>query len=200
MTALGRLEYITVVSNGRGRNPSEKQRTLDLNNDKAFDVSLGFSPACCDALRFGGTFRYDEIPPNLPVRHSMTEFIGSGFVELRLKHIEGLAEFAYIGDDVHLDGGHFGNHSGYVQVGYRIEDWLPYTRFDYREMDLGDPFYSVINRDLDAWLQILGLRWDFTPNSAIKVEVGGGRGERRRGADVSENTIITAAIQLSWVI
>ncbi len=202
--APGRLTYAGVISNGRGRTPSEKATSVDFNNGKAVDLSLGFSPAGIENLQFGGAFRYDEIPPNGTGGdrdRSMLALIGSGYLSYKLGPWETLGEFAWINDKTRATDRTFDHNTGYFQVGYRIEKWLPYTRFDYRSMKQGDPFYSPQDRDLDVWLQTIGLRFDFISNAAVKVEVGYGREEERSASgSVSRGSLLTAGLQLAWIL
>ena len=67
-------------------------------------------------------------------------------------------------------------------------------------MERDDPFYAPLDRDLDLWDQMIGVRWDFLSNVALKFEVGVGRGESRSSSgDVRRNTVVLAGLQLSWV-
>ena len=201
---LGELEYVAAVSNGRGESPKDKVRSLDTNNEKAFDIALGFTPAILENLRIGGAFRYDDIPSDsgTPGRDSsIRALIGTGNVQFDWGSLETIAEFVYIDNEVRSTDTNFGHHSAYVQLGYRLGDWFPYTRFDYRNMENRDPFYMTEDRDLDIWQQIFGVRYDFTSNAAIKIEFGFGEAERRRGSGaISEGSVIITAVQLSWIL
>ncbi len=65
-------------------------------------------------------------------------------------------------------------------------------------MQEGDPFYAPLDRDLDEWRQIRGVRNDFYTNVAIKFEISYGRRDERNGSDISGDGMATAGIQLSW--
>ena len=66
-------------------------------------------------------------------------------------------------------------------------------------MERDDPYYKPVNSDLDVWQQILGIRYDLTNNSSIKLEMGFGRRQARKaGGTVSQESLITTTLQLSW--
>ncbi len=200
---LGRLEYLGVVSNGRGETVTRVQKVSDVNDSKALDFGIGLLPSSVEGLRVGGNAHFEEIPSDdgNPARSgSIGEFIPSGSAEYRSYPIEVISEFAYVDHDDRVSDMTFGHHSGYVQIGYHEGDLTPYTRFDYRQMERGDPFYSAVDRDLDRWEQIVGVRYDILSNVALKLEVGIGRAELRSDSgDIRRNTVVLAGFQLSWV-
>lgn len=202
VTALGTLEYVGAVSNGRGPTPGERQLTGDLNDSKAFESSLSFLPADLAGLRVGGGCRFDEIPgiDGDPARkHSILELIGNAYVEYRNGALETLAEMTFLQNDDRTGGRTFDHFSAYIQVGYQVGSWTPYTRFDVREMERGDPYLSEEDVDLDRWEQIIGVRHDFYEHAVVKIELGVGREERRRDSGaISRDVYWTIGTQLAW--
>ncbi|MGH7163364.1 MAG: hypothetical protein ACREID_07755, partial [Planctomycetota bacterium] len=199
-TALGRLEYIALVGNGRGKTAEDAHKISDRNDGKAFELSLGFAPSCVDGLIVGFNVRVDDIPPDpaVPARaRSIRELIGGGYVEYKSGRWDILAELVYVEDRDRTAGGEFGHHSGYLQIGYRMRDrWTGYTRIDYRRMDFGDPYFAPLDRDLDRWELLYGVRVEITPNAAVKFEIGFGEEE----LDTQDNRrYFRAGFQLSWV-
>jgi hypothetical protein len=208
--SLGRLEYLAIVSNGRGKVPEDRQTIFDQNDAKAFDAAIGFVPACLDRLRIGGAFRFDELPgdPAVPARaHSIRELQGNVNLEWKSKpkpagQLEVLTEWILLSHQDRTAGGTFRHSSFYFQTGYQIAalNLTPYMRFDRKDMQRSDPFYEPEDRDLDQWEQLFGLRYDFTSNAAIKGEVGLGQAERRsQNGDIRQVTTISVRFQLSWV-
>ena len=131
---------------------------------------------------------------------SQDEFITSAFIDYRAGHWETLTEFAYMYADA-SDGETFNSNTGYLQVGYRMGDWTPYTRFDYRNMAEGNPFFMPDDRDLDAWEQTFGLRFDFNPYAALKFELSVGEADERDNlGNISSDDTVFFGIQLSWAI
>jgi hypothetical protein len=199
----GRLGYVVIISNGRGRVATDTQEFSDRNDHKAVDLGLFFWPGGIDDLQVGIYFRVDKIPPN-PVdadrAGSIDQLIGSFQLGYEGDRFEVLFEFAYIQNDDDQSGQEFGHYASYIQVAYLLrERWTPYTRFDVREMDTGDPYYDELNRDLDIWELLFGVRYDFIDNAALKFEVGFGENERRDGGVITEGGYVRIGVQLSWV-
>jgi len=196
----GEIEWLAAVSNGRGDDPTHTDDVSDSNDAKALDFGLGFSPADFEGFRVGGNLHFDDIPEDDVRTHSIGEFIPSASVEYRTYPFEAIGEWALIAHDDRSTDEDYDSQSAYAQVGYHVGEWMPYTRFDWKNMDQGDPFYEPLDRDLDRWEQILGIRYELLSNVAIKFEVGVGRAEERDDTgDVSEDTVFLAGVQLSWV-
>lgn len=203
-TGAGRLEWVVVVSNGRGRVATDAQKISDRNDDKALEAGVGFAPAALEGLLVGVHFRTDEIPadPSVPARvRPIRENVLSGYVEVQRGRWEALAEVAFLENDDRTSGTTFAHVAWYAQVGYRLrERWTPYARFDSRAMESGDPYFAPLLRDLDRWEQLIGLRHELTQNTAIKVEIAFGRAERALAGGGSERDWYTRfGFQLSWV-
>ncbi len=203
-TGAGVLEYVGVVSNGRGRDPERVQETIDRNDSKALDVGAAFSPEVIEGLRVGANFRADEIPskPSDPMRrNSIRELIETGSIEYSSYPLEVISEVAYMQDHDRTSDATFHHQSAYVQVGYHLDEkWTPYIRSDYRQMEAGDPFLSDSDVDLDRWEQLFGIRCELTRNAAVKLEFGFGREQRRNDAgDKDRNGYIRSGLQLSFV-
>jgi len=200
----GRLSYFVFVSNGRGPMITDVQEFSDHNDSKAVTAGLGFQPAGPHPLFVGVVFRVDEIPTDStdPARiHSILETIGSVQVDYRGERVQVLFEFAWIHDRDRTSDTSFDHLSGYLQCGYSLTDeWTPYIRVDFREMDQGDPYYAPIDRDLDVWEIVTGVRYDFIDNAAIKFEIGfGGREERDGVGAVGKRGYIRIGLQLAFV-
>jgi hypothetical protein len=155
-------------------------------------------------LWIGAFVRWDEIPPNPadPARvRSIGQVVATFQVDYRGDRIQVLSEVAFISDSDRASSTDFDHVAGYVQVGYSLDDeWTPYFRLDIRDMDQGDPYYSPVNRDLDIWEIVTGVRFDFIENAAIKLEIGfGEREERDGGGVVGDQGYIRVGFQLSFV-
>lgn len=202
--AKGRLTYVLFISNGRGPQVTDVEEFSDHNDQKAITAGLGFEPMGTHPLWVGVFVRWDEIPPNEvdPARiHSIGQVITSIQVDYRGDRFQILSEVAFITDNDRTSSQDFNHVTGYFQVGYSLNDeWTPYFRFDIRDMDNGDAYYSPVNRDLDIWEIVMGVRFDFLENAAIKLEIGfGERDERDAALVVSDQGYIRVGFQLSFV-
>ncbi len=202
-TPIGRVEYVLIVSNGRGRTATDPQKYSDRNDGKAVEFGVSLAPDALEGIEFGFHFRVDdipEIPGDVARARSIRELIGSLFVQYHGDRFEVIAEFVHIENRDRLSAVDFGHNSGYVQVAYRLRpEWLPYMRFDARSMDVGDPYYMPLGRDLDRWETLFGVRYDAAANVAIKLEFGFGRGERRASGLILTDTLFRLGLQVSWV-
>lgn len=202
-SAAGDISYIGVVANGRAALPDEVPDFFDENDAKSFDLNLGWSPSPISHFAVGGDLHADEIPdlPSDPARQKqIRELIGSGYVQWSGGRFDVLGEFAYISHLARAQERTYGNYAGYLQAGYHIGDWMPYLRFDGRDMALGDPYFKSDDTDLSGWDQVFGLRWDLTDNCAVKFEATTGRGQRRdANGVVSRGSLNRFVGQFAWV-
>jgi hypothetical protein len=199
-----RISYFLFISNGRGPLITDVQEFSDKNDAKAFTLGMGFQPPGPHPLFIGFVLRYDEIPPNPadPARvRSIGEFIGSSQVDYRGEMLQILSEVAWVQDDDKASGTTFDHIMAYLQAGFSLDDeWTPYVRFDVLDMDRGDPYYAAANRDMDVWEIVLGVRFDFIDNAAVKLETGfGDRESRDGGGVVSTHRYIRIGLQLAFV-
>jgi hypothetical protein len=179
----GKLEYVGVVANGRGREATEVTNFGDRNDAKAYDLGLGFSPGFARGLTVGGNFHADEIPSvpgEASRRHAIRELVETAYVEHLTGKLETLAEYAWLQHDDRTSGRTFRHHAGYVQLGYHLGAFTPFARFDVRTMKRNDPFFAPADIDLDGWEQMVGVRYDVTDYLALKLEGAGGRAQARR--------------------
>ena len=200
----GSVEYAVYISNGRGPEVTDVQEFSDRNNDKAVTFGAGYHFDSSESIFLGLFARRDRIPPNSsdPARTgSIDEWIVTAQFLLQSDTWDLISEFAYIHDDDRTSDTTFDSYSGYIQAGYHVNDnWTPYARFDVREMALGNPYFSPVDRDLDVYEVILGVRWDFLANAAWKFELGfGEREERDAAAAVDTHGYIRFSVQLAWV-
>ena len=203
ITGGGSLQYFATLSNGRGGTPKDKQREGDENDSKAIDVGINYFPASSPNMTFGGAITYDEIPADSSVAHpdrshDMTEWIGTANFSSAFGAFFLRSEYAFIMHDGRTTDTDYKHTTGFLQLELPGEQWTPYARWGYRNMDEGDPFYSPLDRDLDESRQVLGVRNDFHSNVAVKFEVSYGRRDERNGSDISGDNVTTAGIQLSW--
>jgi hypothetical protein len=194
---VGRLQYVGVVSNGRGRTPEEITNFADRNDSKAYDFGLGFSPVRFMDWTVGAGFHADEIPGGGSRRRDMREFITNAFLEKLAGPLELIGEYAFIHHHDRDSGRDFDHHGGYLQGGYRLGDFTPFTRFDVNAMAAGDPFFAPEGNDLDRWEQMLGIRYDLTEFAAVKLE--GGIGKREEPGRVGRELTQRLDLQLAWV-
>lgn len=203
-TDSGRLSYFGTISNGRGLTPKDKQREGDVDDQKAIDLGIAYEPAGPAGLRFGLAVVNDRIPADPtssdPLRmQAIDEQILTGQFSGRAGSLDFLSEAAFIHHEGRETGDEFDSTGGYLQLSRTSGTWTPYARFDFRNMEEGDPFYATLDRDLDVTMQSIGVRYDAHSNVAVKVELGFGKEDRRDGLGaISEEDVTVGLFQLSW--
>lgn len=61
-----------------------------------------------------------------------------------------------------------GMHSFAYRLKGKYEQWKPYARLEYQDIDDADPLLGAEGLNYEAG--ILGVRWDFNPYAALKAE------------------------------
>jgi hypothetical protein len=200
----GFLEYFAGLSNGRGAEPTDKQRASDDDDGKAVDLGVAFQSSGSGAARAGIAGTLDEIPPDPasadPLRaRPLREWIGSFHAEWAPGPVQLRGEGFWIQHEAQADGSDYSHQSAYLLAELRLGSWTPYARLDWRRMEEGDPFFAPLDRDLDALGPAVGVRHTPHANVALKLEASLLDGERRDGAGtLSDEDFASLALQVSW--
>lgn len=196
----GRFEWSAMLSNGRGRQPEDRQRLADDNGAKALDLAASFAPEATTGLIVGASMRRDAFPSDPANGRARAEeaLAGGVFVEWARGPLQLLTEGATLLHRVR-DGAAFHHRVAYLQAGYSLGEWTPYARVDWKAMERGDPYYAPEELDLDCVEATLGVRRELGEHAACKLELRRGRfAERGAGADTSRRDVTTLAFQLCW--
>jgi hypothetical protein len=91
-----------------------------------------------------------------------------------------------------------GNHSswaGFAQAGYAFgETWTPYLRFEKAVLDQGDNYFAAQESGRSYKRQVVGLRYNLNPLSALKVELNRTTDEQ---SDLSQSKTNEARLQFA---
>ena len=162
------LNYSVGVGNGRGFPISRAGDAGDVNNNRAWVVSLFSRPSALYGLQFGGSIYRDKITP--PTGPRFREWIASAHVVWTRETPEFLAEFSNVHHNNLTISRVFNSQAFYVQVGYRLpfqeKRWKPYYRYEYIHVPKSEPILGV--PDLSG--STLGLRWDISDFATFKGE------------------------------
>jgi hypothetical protein len=178
------VELCGAVANGRGRISDEIQVTGDDNAFKSLLGKIELKGFGARNLRLGLVGYYDQIAPQPEaIRPALAgvliqEAIGNAYVAYRGSDLTLISEGYEI---VHLGGGrHFATLDSFLLLAYRFGLVAPYAVGEVRAGDINsDPFFfpgTVTANDelLGRFKEItLGVRFDITTWSAIKVEYRG---------------------------
>jgi hypothetical protein len=164
------LEYATSVTNGRAADPHEVQEFRDANSEKAFNFWLGVVPNTLRSLKLGGVLRFDRIPPpaEWPEAGELDERIAGAFVAFTPRRGEALAELLRVEHESTVTGERWRTLGAYVQGAIRLGRFKPYYRYDYQDVEEGEPYNSKTGTQSR---HSLGVRYDRWSWAALKLEV-----------------------------
>ena len=165
------LSYLAGFGNGRHENISQAGDSGDINGENAWMVQINASPQQFFGLKTGIGFYTDRVSPeNQP---EVDEKTFSAYVVWARESPEVIVEYVHSNHQLTNDGSVSGDVNGwYAQFAYRLggkyRNWKPYARYESNQIDDSDPLLG--NRGLEYEGLILGVRWDFNPYAAVKVE------------------------------
>jgi hypothetical protein len=173
------LGYNVGVGNGRAGSIARAGDSGDINNGRAFVVSVFSRPRAVNGLQVGGAIYHDEISPSpaLPGNPSFRELITSAHVVWTKGAPEFLTEFAHVRHQSELTNEIFNSQAAYIQFGYRLpgvaRKWKPYYRFEWSNISPSDPLFAVSDptvavRNLAG--SSVGVRYDIVSLAAFKFE------------------------------
>jgi hypothetical protein len=168
--ALG-LSYSAGFGNGRYENIARSGDAGDINDNKAWMVQLQAAPNRLFGLKAGLGYYHDKASPG--DKPDIKESIFSAFVAWTRGSPEFISEYMHAKHELSNNGSVSGDvDAWYAQFAYRLKGnlsaWKPYLRFEKDDVDDTDPLLFDQGLDYDAG--ILGVRWDFNPYAALKVE------------------------------
>jgi hypothetical protein len=167
----GGISYVANVANGRGPIPDAVQNGGDLNRDKALGFKVTLALEGDQVLEIGPAFYRDLIPPDplTPGREGeISEQIPGAHLHWKGLGLEVLTEAYRVRHEDRATTTVW-NHDAWYAVAIRKGGRLrPYGAFDRIDFADGDPFYAPNDRDLSR--AIGGLRFDFDPFNAVKLE------------------------------
>ena len=167
------LNYNVGLGNGRGEIISRPGDAGDVNNHRAWLVTVFAKPDWAYGWQVGGSVYRDKIT-RTPSRN-FYEWIESAHVVYTKERPELLAEFANIHHTSASGPGVFNSQAWYVQLAYRLpyfEQVLkPYYRYEYIHVPLSEPVFNLPGAPFPSFNgSVLGLRYDISRYAAFKAE------------------------------
>jgi len=171
----GRLSYDIFV----GNSPSINANVLDPNNSgktqpgysSGFNLGYLFGGSA-DGIKTGIHGYRAVVRDDAPVANVTRVNILGGYAALDSPAWELIAEYyALRNDDLSGGTGRHGSWTGFAQLGYRVERWTPFVRLEKAALNQADNYFAALATGRAYSRQALGLRYDLTPNSALKAEL-----------------------------
>jgi hypothetical protein len=176
-TGGGRLRYDAFIGNG-GRildKVLDFNAVKDDNQNKAVGGNLNYSfGGALDGLTLGAHALSEQIDGfDGSALTSSTKFNTYGaYAFVERDNWEILSEY-YRFRNKDLSGG-TGTHSswaGFAQVAYKLGTaWTPYVRYEKASLDQTDSYFANLESGHSYKRNVVGLRYDLNPVSAVKVE------------------------------
>jgi hypothetical protein len=166
------LRYVFEVTNGRdwGANVEPAQNNTDMNNSKAVNFGLSMKPDKPHGLIVGFSIRHDYLSDVLALH--VSELLPVVYAVYVTPKFEWLNEVAYITHKL-PSGAAFHTTGFYSLVSRAFGHYRPYFRYDYVNTPVNDPIYdnpAVFPPVERVNGPTAGVRWDFTPYTAIKLQ------------------------------
>ena len=172
------LDYIALVSNGRGKDPNATQNIIDENKSKAFAGYLLASPNAVPGFSLGASLYVDKLPTE--AGPDIKETIVSGYVTYIHDRVEVLAEYNGIRHTEPGSGRVFKTTGYYAQLAYRLgHRWKPYYRYDRQDVPAeADPYFGVRQeiRRHSVGFRVDVLNWNALMAEYSHLDSGGGTG------------------------
>ncbi len=177
----GKLNYDLFIGNGpkiedSGDNGRLNPNTFsDDNHDLTVGLNLGYDfSGALEGLRIGVHGLHGEVDSydKQEMRLSRTDLnLLGGYGVYAADDWEIIGEFYQL---LNRDrSGNSGTHSsalGFIQVGRLFDRCMPYTRFEFASLDMGDKYVSSLKDGYSYRRALAGIRFELTPKTALKLE------------------------------
>jgi hypothetical protein len=188
------LGYALGFGNGRGDIVSRGGDAGDVNGRTALLANVHSRPASLFGLRLGGGVYSDRATP--AAGPEVDELILTAHGAFERETPEVMAEYARLRHRLSdASGPAVSSDAFYVQLGYRLPGvggaFKPYGRLEHVEVPETAPLIGALGLSYSALL--LGVRYDFSPLTALKVE---GRSERFDGADRVHSLVVQGSFAI----
>jgi hypothetical protein len=171
------LNYNLGLGNGRSSVISRAGDWGDVNNNRAWLVTLFSRPNRPYGLQFGGSVYRDKITPI--AGPEFREWIQTAHLVWQKEDPELIAEFSNVSHKEVGGPSQSNSQAWYVQFGYRLPGiqklWKPYYRFEYIHIPAGDTLFRAVPSLAGS---TVGVRYDISSFAALKFEY---RNQRRPG-------------------
>jgi len=163
------LHYVAEIGNGRRYDPGEEavQNLSDSNAFKAVNLALFARPDWLPGLQAGASVYFDRLSASL--LPSVNQTIASAHVVFVSPAFEWLNEGVLVHDASGL--GTFDTFSFYTQIARRFGPFRPYVRYQFFDADERDPIVQRAGKPPFHHSLSLGVRYDFTSLSALKLQL-----------------------------
>lgn len=176
----GRLEYDVIVGNGSRIVGEAGDMNLDFNagkddnSNKAIGANVRYRfNGDLDGLTLGVNTLNQEVAQEGSNNRTKFNMMGA-FASIDSDNWEVIGEYyRFNNKDLSGNTGSHNSWAGFAHAGYRFGDALmPYVRYEKAVLDQTDLYFAALASGRSYNRQILGLRYNISPTSALKFEFG----------------------------
>ncbi|HKJ01850.1 MAG TPA: hypothetical protein VJ997_05325 [Longimicrobiales bacterium] len=164
------VTYAAGVGNGRAANIARAGDAGDVNGSRALFASAAVQPADLTGFRVGGGIYLDDVDADGGT--PADERITSAHVVWDRGGLDLVGEFIHVRHNAKGSGSGVTSTAAYLHAGVKLPGelraFMPYVRWETMDIGEGDVVFTGVVPDYDAVLA--GVRYDFSPYSALKVE------------------------------
>ncbi|WP_422978422.1 hypothetical protein [Undibacterium sp. TC9W] len=191
----GRLEYDFAVANG--------SRIVGEAGDQVIDYNAGKDDNSNKGLAANVRYRFSGSLDGLTVgMHALTQQVNQegtanktelnmlgGFLVFDTDDWEIISEYyKFRNKDLSGNTGTHNSWAGFLHAGYRFNDLIqPYARLEKASLDQSDNYFAALRSGRSYNRQILGLRYNLSPISALKFELGQTNEKQVNGSEFKYN-------------
>jgi hypothetical protein len=177
---------------GNALNPNDLGR-VERGGAAGFNLGYLFGGSA-DGLKIGTHgYRGDVRDDSSPVNRIRLNILG-GYAALDSPLWEAIGEYYHFSNNNLAGGsGTFSSWAGFAQLGRRFDLWTPYGRVERASLNQQDSYFALQTSGRSYRRAAVGLRYDVTPDSAIKAELN--RTSREDSPTVNFNQLL-----LQWAI
>lgn len=181
--ASGKLTYDLYAGNGPKIKDVDKggdgelapNNVKDDNNDFSVGANIGYEfGEALEGLKLGAHWFRAVVdgygPSDNRLQRSELNLVG-GYLLYAENNWEAIAEFyQFLNRDRSTGTGTHSSQAGFVQLAYTFAPFTPYARFEATNLDQGDNYFSQQKSGRSYTREALGIRYDLSPKSALKLE------------------------------
>lgn len=166
------LRYVAELGSGRAGQSSAAtapQPALADNNTPSVNLALAVRPEWIDGLQLGVSVYRDRLTLQDTTKKSIDEVVSAVHALYKTESVELLGEWLAVRHHSRAGGEPNTARGWYAQASHRLGVLRPYARYDYVDVPKSNQLFAFLGRRKGP---SGGIRWDFDPLAAFKLQVG----------------------------
>ncbi|HSG07759.1 MAG TPA: hypothetical protein VLA36_05365 [Longimicrobiales bacterium] len=164
------LTYAAGIGNGRAANTARAGDVGDVNESRAFFATAALQPDALPGFRVGGGVYFDDVETE--AGGGADERITSGHAVWERGSLDLVGEYIQVRHQAGGSSSPVTSRAVYLHAGVKLPGelraFMPYARWERMDIGKEDALFTGSVADYEAVLA--GLRYDFSPYAALKIE------------------------------